>query len=290
MLIMKSSIPMRLHAPTSVMSVYGANYEEKLAKLVERAVPSGRKPEDFFRADVFVSPDQKEKNVNTYVYYLLEKTYLVEKVKIIANSDLNYISSVVDFEETPTPSVESLSIGKMDYGSFDFVVATPVPEISSALAAVEFLESLFKSLGFKTCKLLGNEASVGKYQEMLKSGLKGFVNIGHGCNTGIMLSNGLLEWNWFDQLMNQELKPDVIFFNSCQVFNNPLLPSIMKGGARTFIGGILNLLIGPSEEVCKSFWQRTLNTNTTMAESLRISASFYPEPGAFGIDGDKSYF
>jgi hypothetical protein len=177
-----------------------------------------------------------------------------------------------------------------DYGEFDFVVGSPVPDIPTAKKAVEFLFDLFTKAGFKCLKLLGSDASVANYRKYLTSGLKGFVNVGHGCTEFIELSDGPLDYTWMESLSSSPLKPAVVYFNSCQVFNKPLEPSIMKAGARTFIGGIINLRIGSSEEVCKCFWSSILKSQIKMDEALKLCEKGYPDPGAHGIDGDKGPF
>ncbi|MCK5520825.1 hypothetical protein KAJ27_13405 [bacterium] len=91
-------------------------------------------------------------------------------------------------------------------------------------------------------------------------------NVGHGNPYGIQLENGFLDYNWF---ASQDLNDEIFYFNSCQVFNDPLRSSILNGGnARTFIGGIVNLPVGASEEVFKDFFDYTLNDGWEMDESL----------------------
>jgi hypothetical protein len=75
------------------------------------------------------------------------------------------------------------------------------------------------------------------------------------------------------------------------VHNDPLKSAVMKAGARTFIGGIVNLLIGPSEEVCKCFWGKALKTATPMSDVLHTcEKEKYPNEGAHGIIGDTGPF
>jgi hypothetical protein len=65
----------------------------------------------------------------------------------------------------------------------------------------------------------------------------------------------------------------------------------MKSGARTYIGGIVNLLIGPSEEVCKCFWDKVLAAGGEMGQALKdCEAAHYPAQGAHGISGDLGLF
>ena len=106
-----------------------------------------------------------------------------------------------------------------------------------------------------------------------------------------MLADGNLTSTWVSSLASKALSPEVIYFNSCQVFNAPLQPAIMAAGARTFVGGRVNLLIGPSEEVCKCFWTSILKKALPMGKSLvACEKAKYPTPGCHGISGDLGRF
>jgi hypothetical protein len=145
--------------------------------------------------------------------------------------------------------------------------------------------------GLKSKVLLGADASVSNYKKYLKSGLRGFVNVGHGSPSLIVLDDGLLYASWFQGLPGKPLAPAVVYFNSCQVFNNPLQPAVMEAGTRTYIGGILNLSIGPSEEVCKCFWSKVLTQRGAMAPTLKdCEKAKYHTQGAHGICGDLGRF
>lgn len=171
----------------------------------------------------------------------------------------------------------------------EFVAATPVPEIASAKAAVEKVYDLACSAGLNAVKLLGADATVANYKSHLSAGLRGFVNVGHGNPNGIVLHDGNLSASWFSSL-GRRLCPAVIYFNSCQVFNAPLQPAIMAAGARTFVGGIVNLGIGTSEEVCKCFWDNVLAKGAAMSVLTTCEQTKYPTVGAHGIAGDLGTF
>jgi hypothetical protein len=173
----------------------------------------------------------------------------------------------------------------------DMVFGTPVPGIATALEAVERAEMIATAAGYNVEVLLGADASVANYQKYLSSGLKAFGNIGHGWTEGIVLDDGSLTYNWFNSLTGKELNPAVVYFNSCQVFNPPLQPAVMKAGARTYAGGITNLLIGPSEEVFKWFWGSVLLYGDKMGHAITAGEAIkYPNLGSHGIDGDKGAF
>jgi len=246
--------------------------------------------EEYLRVDVKI---KREDDTPGYlVAYMLRKDiYLAEVVRVDVDSKLNVKGVEFNYVDTDidTRAGKETKEGK-DYGEFDFVVGSPVPDFPTAKEAVDFLFDLFTKAGFRCRKVLGPDANLANYKMYLASGLKGFVNIGHGNTQSIVLSDGALGYTWFQSLAGKPLKPAVVYFNSCQVFNNPLLPSIMQAGARTFIGGIVNLLVGPSEAVCKCFWSSILKSQIHMADALKQCEQDYPKPGSHGINGDTGPF
>jgi hypothetical protein len=249
----------------------------------------------YSRVDVKIrrNPDKTPKYL---IAYLLRKDiYLAEVVRVDVQSDFKVKGATWGYEVSEEDNEEEdelLSAADEGYASpFEFVVGTPVPDIPTAKAAVEYLHNLFIRLGFQSKMLLGPEATVANYKMYLTSGLKGFINIGHGNSNEIVLHDGTLNATWFNTVACQDVTPAVVYFNSCQVHNEPLRASVMKAGARTFIGGIVNLLIGPSEDVCKCFWGTVLATTIPMGNALcKCEKEKYPKEGAHGISGDSGPF
>lgn len=178
-----------------------------------------------------------------------------------------------------------------DYSNYDFFIATPVPEISTAKKMVEDIKRYAIANGYKPYLAEGSAASIQLYQSAFIANLKGFVSVGHGSTTGLMLANGVLSYSWFNRLYNRGLSPEVITLNSCQVFNDPFKSSILNHGARTFIGGITNLRIGSSELVTAGFWNTELYTpSALMGRTLATQSTAQPTAGTFGIGGDTGKF
>ncbi len=227
------------------------------------------------------------------VAYMLRKdTYTADTVKIELSDSYGVQSIVQNYDDSGEEEDEEEStFGDTPEYGVDFVVATPVPEIPTAKQAVDYLYNLATSVGLNARKLLGPAASVANYRHYLRSGVKGFVNIGHGSPSSIILHNGTLHANWFNALTGTPVKPAVVYFNSCQVFNSPLQPAVMKSGARTYIGGIVNLGIGPSEAVCKCFWDKSFKLLKGMKSNLtQCEKDKYPRQGDHGISGDTGIF
>lgn len=226
-------------------------------------------------------------------YMLRKDTYTADVVKIEIDENYQVRNTIRNYDDSGEEDDEE---GEGGYAAdqeyaVNFVVATPETGIPTAVSAVNTIHNLALSVGLKSQKLLGSAANRASYKNYLKAGIKGFVNIGHGYTGGIVLSDGTLSTSWFNSLSGKPLNPAVVYFNSCQVFNPPLQPAVMQAGARTFIGGIVNLGIGTSEEVCKCFWERSLKQlNGMKTNLLRCEKEKYPTQGAHGFSGDSGIF
>lgn len=268
--------------------------ESRVAEVIRsRVIPAAEGV--YSRVDVKIrrNPDQTPKYLIAYM--LRKDIYLAEVVRVDVQSNLEVKGATWGYDASKEEDEEEegeIYRGEEEYAcAFDFIAATPVPDIPTAKAAVEYLHNLANSLGFKSKMLLGAEATVANYKNYLTCGVMGFVNIGHGNTNEIVLADGTLNANWFNTVACQAVNPAVVYFNSCQVHNDPLKSAVMKAGARTFIGGIVNLLIGPSEEVCKCFWGKVLATAIPMGKALCLcEKEKYPREGAHGITGDTGLF
>jgi hypothetical protein len=116
---------------------------------------------EYYRIDVKIK--RKDHTPDHLVAYMLRKDiYLAEVVRVDVDSKLKVKDVQFNYIE-PQDSKEA-GEGK-DYGEFDFVVGTPVPDISTAKAAVEFLFDLFTKAGFTCLKLLGPDANLANYKK-----------------------------------------------------------------------------------------------------------------------------
>jgi hypothetical protein len=230
-----------------------------------------------------------------HVYMLRAYTYTADIARLIVDANFNVRS--VDTSYAGDEEEALAARGRPQPGPIrprplpDMVFGTPVPEIPTAKAGVDYAAAVATAAGYKVVKLLGPNANLANYKKYLGGHLKAFGSIGHGYTGGIVLSDGNLTSTWVSSLPRKALSPEVVYFNSCQVFNPPLQPAIMRAGARTFVGGKVNLLIGPSEEVFKCFWTRVLKAASKMGDALRrCEKDKYPTTGAHGIGGDLGKF
>ena len=230
-----------------------------------------------------------------YAYMLRAYTYTADVARLIVDADYNVRSVDTSYEGdaeqryAERSARRAAAIRPKENGP-DMVFGTPVPEIPTAKAAVDSVCKIATKAGFKVVKLLGKNANLANYRKYLGGHLKAFGSVGHGYTGGIVLSDGNLTSSWFSN-PKVSLSPEVVYFNSCQVFNPPLLPAITKAGVRTFVGGKVNLLIGPSEKVFICFWLNVLIKVSKMGPALKTcELANYPTAGAHGIKGDLGKF
>jgi len=290
---MNENVEIKVFATPDKFKDYDSQDEARIVDVVRRQVLPREKAEYH---SVKVKVKRRDDGSPKYlVAYMLRKdTYTADVVRVDVDPGFKVQKFKDDYDNSKDEEEEGYSESGATYAqdeSFDFIAATPVPEIPTAKLAVETVHQAAVKAGLKSKILLGAEATVANYRHYLASGIRGFVNVGHGNTTGIVLDDGTLNYAWFQTLTAKQVSPGVVYFNSCQVFNNPLQPAVMNAGARTFIGGIVNLLIGPSEEVCKCFWNKVLGDNQQMEPALKsCETAHYPSPGSHGISGDFGYF
>ncbi len=287
------NVKIKVFASGRKQKTYDANDEKRITEVIRyQVLPSAT--QDYHGVNVKVKRTRDNHPEHLIAYMLRKDTYTADVKRVNVDENYNVREIIDNYDDLDDFDEEEVTDIGATYGSndiFDFVVSTPVPEIPSAIAAIDFIYDEAVSAGLRVKKLTGPEANVANYKHYLLMGLKGFVNIGYGYTGGIVLDDGRLRHTWFMSLTERQLSPAVIYFNSCKVFNMPLLPEIIGAGARTFIGGIINLSVGQSEEVCKSFWFSVLSSKSQMEDTLKkAESSKYPVHGAHGIFGDKGPF
>jgi len=278
---------------TTVKATYSAGESKQIQKAVmdELLLPS---TEPYHEVHVVLKhrPDGKPEAIIAYMLRAYTYTADIVKMDVDAQYRVKAIEKSYVEEEEHVFAAAPLAAARIKPKVVpDMVFGTPVPEIATAKRAVEYACRVATSAGYKCVKLLGKDANLANYKHYLSGHLKAFGNVGHGYTGGIVLVDGNLTSGAVSGLARKPLSPEVIYFNSCQVFNPPLQPAIMKAGARTFAGGKVNLLIGASEEVFKCFWYQVLKSNDPMGSTLKnCEKKKYPVANAHGISGDTGKF
>lgn len=278
---------------TAVRATYGARETKQIQKAVmDKLLLPSKEPYHKVHVVVKHRPDGRPEALIAYMLRAYTYTADIVRMKIDESYGVQSVETCYtggeEEEYEPVPSGRAPVKPK---AAPDMVFGTPVPEIASAKSGVETAYKVAVSAGYKAVKLLGKDATVANYRNCLSGHLKAFGSIGHGYPGGIVLYDGNLTSQWFSSEPRKALWPEVIYFNSCQVFNPPLQPAVMSAGARTVVGGKISLLIGPSEEVFKCFWTKVLKAAEKMGVALTTcERKNYPVANAHGISGDLGKF
>jgi uncharacterized repeat protein (TIGR02543 family) len=237
------------------------------------------------------------------VYFLLKNRYSTEISKIILSGNYEVLWIENDHKitagETSTERLVS-ERGTCPDDTVEIVLSTCETGIPTAVAGINYSYDAAVNAGYNTVKLLGSEENTTDIDHWLSCpNLKYWGRIGHGYTGGIVLDDGNLTSSYFDSLPTGALEGKSLYFNSCQVFNNPLKSSILNKDAYKFIGGICSLYIGPSEDVfmCwndNNFYQipppgGEPDEMCYWSEECESSTG-YPEPGCHGCGGPGLIF
>ncbi|MCP4748264.1 MAG: hypothetical protein GY874_19325 [Desulfobacteraceae bacterium] len=180
------------------------------------------------------------------------------------------------------------SSGSCPDDTVEMVFATSEDDLPSAISAVENLADMASDQGYNVETLTGKEENTQAVKDWLScSDLKLYGRIGHGSQSGIMVSDGVVKSQYFSGLSSTELENKVLFFNSCDVHNPPLEPAIVGAGVQKFIGGDNSLGIGSSEKVFEC-WLDEVLAGDAMSSAIKSCSSAQPSAGSYGISGDGS--
>jgi hypothetical protein len=277
---------------------------KKIIKTVRKEFNLDDKGMNYHRVQIdVIDEDNDAEGDFLFVYFLLKDRYgsEISKITLMENYEVAWIEN--DYrpgkDETSTEWLSRDSCDCPDT-SVEILLSTCCTSIPTAVAGIDYSYDAAVNAGYNTVKLLGSEENTTDIDKWLCCpNLIYWGRIGHGSSSGIYLDDGILSYTYFNSLPAGALQGKTLYFNSCQVFNDPLKSSILNKDAYKFIGGICNLLIGPSEEVFKcwndnDFYQvpppggepDEMCYWSTECES----STGYPYPGCHGCGGPGLIF
>jgi hypothetical protein len=226
------------------------------------------------------------------IYLLSKSTYSFDTARVNLAADYTVLSIISNYQEQQSgygqDSPETYDACPDE--SVEMVFSTCETSIPTAMAGVNKAVEIAESQGYKVERLLGSQENTTAIKNWLAcDNLIMFGRIGHGSETGIMLDDGMLNYTYFQNLSSTALNDKVLYFNSCEVHNDPLEPAIFDAGVQKFIGGDVLLEMGTSEEVFKCFMDDVIVDNAAMTTTLSsCESAHYPQTGAHGISGNGS--
>ena len=246
----------------------------------------------YMEAKVKIILDTSGRKSSLIVYMLHKDTYSIDTARIDLDDNLIPVSTDPDYAELPEDFQDSGGTwATCPDNSVQMVFSTMETRIPTAVEAVDRVAQIAQAKGFKVKVLKGNQENTNAVKGWLScSNLILYGRVGHGNTQGIMLDDGMLRYNYFQSLSQTALADKVLYFNSCQTHNDPLKSSIVNAGVQKFIGGVTDLLIGPSEKVFKCWQTKVVSQNKAMTPSLQTCQNLHPNAGQHGIAGNGSDF
>lgn len=303
--------------------IYTPEYRKKIASLIQDQVIA--KSNKTYHSIKVIGITKGEGIPDLYLIHLQDAqyySYSQQLIKIVDNKKVNMLDS--DYSPAEHPDVEkkleAIPTGaseqkkkstdeKASAGDekktkktaadpdTDFFIGTMMPAGSPAAKAAASIAVVAKAAGYHPHVVIGSKATKEVYKKMFVANLKAFINIGHGSTKGIMTSDGSISYTWFNALDDSALNPEVVYFNSCETYNNPLWSAVATHGSRTYVAGIIKLAIGPSDLCTEGFWKNVLHATNPekMLDSMDEANEAYnsktgSNKSAFGLVGDGELF
>ena len=227
--------------------------EDKVVSIVTEELGLSSAATPYLKAKVRVLYGEAGEADSLIVYLPHKDTYLFETAKIELGENYSVVSVEKDYvEQEGDFSQEGATYATCPDDTVQIVVSSCCTEFPSSVAAVNNSYNAAVAAGYETVKLLGSQENTTAIKNWLSCpNLIYWGRVGHGNSSGILLDDASLTTSNYWNGMAGELPGKILYFNSCQVFNNPLKTSIFNTGVAKFIGGICSLWVGTSEPV----WQ-----------------------------------
>ncbi len=138
-----NNIAIKVFASRKEYTSLDARDESRVAEIIRTEVLPKSEAE-YYRVDVKIKRKSDQTPKYLVAYLLRKDIYLAEVVKVDVESDFQVtgIAWGYDESEEEEEGEEEFSSGEEEYACpYDFIAATPVPDIPSAKAAVEFLHN-----------------------------------------------------------------------------------------------------------------------------------------------------
>lgn len=125
----------------------------------------------------------------------------------------------------------------------------------------------------------GPQPTLNAYENWLSCpNVKGFYNESHGWQQGIVLADDDFTYLNVSHDLIKKLKSDVILFDSCLTFYDPLLATMThknEGDSQQYIAGSISLPFGPSERTASCIWTKALKRAALDADMIADCARQY---------------
>jgi Divergent InlB B-repeat domain len=236
--------------------------------------------EQFLQANVKVLYDDGGDPDHLLVILLSRTSWGVETLRVDVDNDYNVTGVTTGYEATAEDYAQGASwaTGTCPDSSKNMVFLTPhlSNDIPTAAASIELAASDANAAGFQAVGIVDSGITKADHLDwMACDNLILLGRVGHGSTNAIHFLSGdsldLMAADVTNGMSSTDLNDTQIYYNSCQVHNNgDMLDAITNdAGAQVFIGGDVDLSIGPSEDVFNCWLKNMVNqANTGSPSSL----------------------
>lgn len=140
---MNEDVKIKVFASGKRQKSYDATDEKKISQVFrEQVLPSTKR--DYHSVNVKVKRNQDNNPEYMIAYMLRQDTYTADVVKIKVDEQFVVKEIVENYNDQEDYDDEDSMQSNLDYAdeAYDFVVATPVPEIPTALQAIDFIYNI----------------------------------------------------------------------------------------------------------------------------------------------------
>jgi hypothetical protein len=221
------------------------------------------------------------------VYLLSAKTKNLELVRINLNDHFVVTSVLNNYKLTPadvaeSPAYASKATPHCPDESVQFVIGNNFTGDESVEKEVQKVYQMAKDNGYNpflmdTNNSAGPQPTVESYENWLScANVKGFYNESHGFNQGIVLSDDDFLYTVVDKDLVEKMQHDVVLFDSCDTFQDPLLSAMTKkneGDSQDYIAGIIPLPFGSSERTAACIWENAFKHQPLTQKLIEVCAA-----------------
>lgn len=274
--------------------------EQKVIELVKKTLNiTDQSPYTMVRIRIVYN--ETDDNIDYLVVYLLSSlNKSVELVRLNLNNLTvvsvikNYDLQLADLKQSPYYAEPVVT--KCPDKNVQFVIGNNFKGDSSVEKEVQKVYQLAKSKGYKPMLMnindrKGPQPTVQAYLNWMSCPqVKGFYNESHGWSKGIVLSDEDFTYDLVEKNLVAKLKSNVILFDSCLTFHDPLLAAMSgssKGNAKQYFAGFISLPFGPSERTASCIWTDAMNAAALNQKMIEVCAGKYGlELDGFKIKGN----
>jgi hypothetical protein len=276
------------------------NYEKQAIELVKKTLNiTAESPYQGVRIRLIYDDVSEPKAL--IVYLLSNQVKRADIVKIILTKGFTVSEVIYNYTPTADDLAQSPAYAKKAEAHcpdehVQFVIGNNFYGDRSVEKEVQATYQMAKDKGYNPVLMdvndeNGPQPTVTAYENWLScQNVKGFYNESHGYEKGILLSDSEFVYSVVDKDLVEKMTHDVVLFDSCETFHDPLLSAMTKvneGDSQQYVAGIISLPFGSSERTATCIWENAFNHQVLNKKLIKdCSKKFGLDPNGYGVTGN----